>query len=213
MPIEPKVILIHGFLGHPWSMGLLEWRLRGAGRVTEQFGYSSWRASIESIAERLVRRLRRESTAVDVVTHSMGALVLRAALEDVPHAVRRAVMLAPPHHGSPAATRLGRTLRRLFPALAEMSGRPGGYLDTLPTTLPCEFATLAAERDHVVPERSTRLRGEAAHSVVPGRHGSLPFQRDVAELTATFLAYGRFVTTTDAVADWIPCLDSTGGTR
>lgn len=88
-------------------------RLRGAGFKTETFGYSSALHSFDSIVARLTRRLLALAEAGDyvVIGHSLGGVLLRAALTSWPDA------FAHPQHvfllGSPQqASRLAISLRR-----------------------------------------------------------------------------------------------------
>ncbi|HVC94350.1 MAG TPA: alpha/beta fold hydrolase [Pirellulales bacterium] len=103
---RPLVVLIHGLDSGPESWVDLQPRLQAAGRQVAYFNYpndQSIAQSGELLADAL-RTLRREHTGlrVDLVTHSMGALVARWFVEgpDYVDGVRRMVLLAPPNHGT-----------------------------------------------------------------------------------------------------------------
>ncbi len=68
------------------------------------FAYD-WRLSITENARRLRRRISQETAPVDIVAHSMGALIAQEALRQpaVHGRVRTAVLMGPPHLGAPMA--------------------------------------------------------------------------------------------------------------
>lgn len=135
----------------------------------------------------------------DVVTHSMGGLILRKALSRAPELqerIGRIVMIAPPNQGSD----LARFWREKFPVaerlvvplfdLSSESGSPVYELPNLPGEL--EFGVLAAENDHAVSEERTHLAGEREHRILPGRHTSILFRKRTAETVGHFLRHGNF---------------------
>ncbi len=189
---RPTVVLVHGLLAHPLTMWPLGRRLERAGFAVESFGYASWGHSIDAIAGRLARDVLRRTGPVHVVTHSMGAIVLRTAAANHALPLGRVVLLAPPNHGSPVATRLGSPLRRFLPALDQLADRPDSFVNSLPSEPPFEFGVIAAAGDHVVPEPSTHLPGERDHRVLPGRHGLLPFRGETAAEVVHFFRHGTF---------------------
>ena len=107
------VLLVHGLGRTPLSMFGLAAALRRAGHRTRFFGYSSTFESVPRVVTRLARLLRRLAPGpVGLVGHSLGGLLLRHALADVPElCVRRLVLLGSP---SPPA-RAARIACRFFP--------------------------------------------------------------------------------------------------
>ena len=109
-----KILLIHGLGRTPLSMSGLAAALQLAGHETELFGYMAWLHSFDDIARRLRDRLQSLSIAGNygVVSHSLGSILVRAALAKTafpqPACV---VMLAPPNQ----SPRLGRWASRLLP--------------------------------------------------------------------------------------------------
>ena len=106
-PSKPLVLVLHGFNSSPDRIeGLVE-AVRSAGLPCGTYAYPNDQPIAES-AERLASDLK--TLAADhprrhlaLVTHSMGGLVARAAIEDArinPGNVRRLIMIAPPSHGS-----------------------------------------------------------------------------------------------------------------
>ncbi len=174
----------------------LSMRLRNHFEVLN-FGYNSFFQSVRFHADRLFAFLKKlpGDRSFHVVAHSMGAIVVRAALDrgDLKN-LNRFVMLAPPNNGSPIATRLQRGLGRVFPPLKDLSIGEQSYVRRLPTTLPCETGIIAANFDALVPVASTRLDSVVEHTTLNATHNSLLFSKKAAQLTTQFLVAGRFDT-------------------
>lgn len=84
-PPRELVVLVHGLLRTPRSLGSLARSLERDGFATCRFGYPSVRGSLEGHARAFAAELARlEATAggqrLHVVGHSMGNVVARAAL-------------------------------------------------------------------------------------------------------------------------------------
>lgn len=104
-----RVVLVHGMGRTPLSMWRLARTLRRSGFVPELFGYVAAWERFEDIVGRL--RVVLEAAAGDdyvVVGHSLGGLLLRAAVASLPAGVRRPrriIMLATPNHAPRLARR------------------------------------------------------------------------------------------------------------
>ena len=108
-------VLVHAIGRTPASMLLLAGRLRRAGVKCHLFGYAATFESFDRITARLAARLQRvASERYIAIGHSLGGVLLRAALTELPQDVRR------PDHlfliGSPSRSpRLAQKLRRWWP--------------------------------------------------------------------------------------------------
>jgi len=194
-----RVALVHGYLANKVMLAPLAVRLKRRGYAPTPWGYWNIRCSVLVHAERFAARLEAldADPAVDVlhlVTHSMGGIVARAALDRYrPAKLGRVVMLAPPNHGSFVATRAANTFGRFLEPVVELSTVPGSLVNTLPMPPDLDLGVIAAEYDALVSESSTRPDVPHAFVALPTWHTGLLFSRTVADLVAGFLATGRFL--------------------
>src|SRR6185437_948892 len=120
-----NVLLVHGMGRTPASMFRLGAALRRAGHGTAYFGYMPTFQSMASILARLARRLRQLTSLkepVGLAAHSLGGLLVRKALLDVPELrVHRLAMMGTPNRPPRLAAYFWRW--RLFRALTRDCGR------------------------------------------------------------------------------------------
>jgi pimeloyl-ACP methyl ester carboxylesterase len=209
------LVLLHGLGRTPLSMWRLARRAQRHGYRVHNVGYPSRRAPIGSHAEHVGRRLAAIATAegpFDAVTHSLGGIVLRAAVAGgwLPAgALRRVVMIAPPNAGSELADVLARTpLFRLAvgPAGPELRTGADGFPSSLP---PVDFAVgviagsrrsrllfgrvFAGANDGKVSVERASVAGMRDFLVVPRGHTFLMNAPEVVSQLLHFLAHGAFV--------------------
>lgn len=216
---SPPIVLLHGLGRTRYSLWpIAREAMRRCYRV-HNLGYPSRREPIEQLAESVGQRVREiagEEGAVDVVTHSMGGIVLRAAVASraLPaETVRRVVMLAPPNHGSELADRL-RDYRVYRLALGPAGQQIGTNEESVPRRLPPPpfevgiiagrrsanplFArALSGEGDGKVTVASAQLEGMRELVVVDRSHTFMMWAPDVLAHIFSFLETGRFVTASD----------------
>jgi pimeloyl-ACP methyl ester carboxylesterase len=108
-PLRPMVILIHGLDCNRSNWGAMAALLEGQGYQVGYFSYPSDEPIADSgaLLARHMRALREQfpRLPLDMVAHSMGALVARDYVEGDQYAggIDHLILLAPPNHGSPWA--------------------------------------------------------------------------------------------------------------
>jgi pimeloyl-ACP methyl ester carboxylesterase len=192
------VSLVHGFLANKYMLSVLGRRLRGRGYLTNAWGYWNMRCSLLVHAERFARELETLDAdpridTIHLVTHSMGCIIGRAALDRFrPRKMGRFVMLAPPNRGSFVATATAGTFGRILRPVAELSTAENSLVNSLPTPSGVEIGVIAAEYDALITAESTHPDGPHAHVTLPTWHTGLLFKRQTVDVVAAFLATGRF---------------------
>ena len=198
---DEAVILIHGMLAGARSMSRIGRALGDVGLDVVYWNYPTLSGSLRTHGQRLAETIRgmvarRNLRKLHFATHSMGAIVLRVALQavEIPNG-SRAVMLAPPNAGS-RLTRLPMgPFASWFPQLVELSESPDSLVNQLPEPTGIDVGIVAATRDTVVDVESTRLSSQRDHLVLPTTHQKLPNQREAIEQVQYFLAHGTFLRT------------------
>ncbi|MDZ4675670.1 MAG: alpha/beta hydrolase, partial [Gemmatimonadota bacterium] len=133
-----KALLVHGMGRSPASMVLLGQRLGRAGMLTSSFGYVPAIQSFDSIATRLTARLTTLATGGEyiVVGHSLGGLLLRAAIDRLDPSLPRPnhlFMLATPNQSPRLARRFQRNpLYRIYTGDAGQLLADADRLATIP---------------------------------------------------------------------------------
>jgi len=216
------VLLFHGLGRGARSMAPMARALLGAGYAPHAVAYPSTRHAVRdlvgtAVAPEVDRLLEGGAERVHFVTHSLGGVLVRAfaagrADEGRPlPAGSRAVMLAPPHGGSPVAEALRRTpAARLWPGPA--LGDLGLGAESVPLGLGpvrgLEVGVVAGTR-RLVPsgrffdgphdglvsvESAFAAEGLADTATVARTHALIMRAPDVIRLVLAFLETGRFPT-------------------
>ena len=228
--VEGTVVLLHGLGRSENNMRILEWRLEARGYRVCNVGYDTRVATIEDAADEVARAIAVCEPGigpVHFVTHSLGGLVLRALLPRYPDLrPGRAVMLAPPNHGSEIADRL-RDLGWLTAVMGPLAAQLGTRPEDLPKRLPVPsipFGVIAGDdwinpagplwlpspHDGTVSVESTRLEGMRDHIVLPYTHTFIVAAGPVADEVDTFLRRGRFGAEERAAEASESCLGGVG---
>ena len=200
------VLLIHGLVGSKLDMWPLQRKLSRAGYQTCNWSYRSLGLPIETHASRLVEKLCEllNDDSLDrlhLVGHSMGGIILRAALSDErlnsQHQSKfgRLVMLASPNGGSHVATKLKPFLSWAYPSLGQLSDQPDSYVNQLPNSPAArqlEFGIVEATKDRVIHPHALELAGRTDYARVNGHHGVLTWYAQTFKFVEAFLENGRF---------------------
>ena len=111
-PLEPLTVM-------PAIYGQLKLRLVLAGYDVDDHPFD-WRKSLDELGAQLAVRLAAEEGEVQLVAHSFGGLVCRAAIAAGALNVGKVIMLGTPNHGSWATVQGLRGRHWLLRALAEL---------------------------------------------------------------------------------------------
>jgi hypothetical protein len=212
-PSPGTLVLLHGLGRTTRSMKRLASEGVRRGYRVRNIGYSSRRAGIFAHAERVGLAISAlpDDGPLHAVTHSMGGIVLRAALAGgwvAQERIGRVVMIAPPNRGSELADWLSRTPLLRFavgPAGPELCTGAGGVPRTLPPA-PCEIGVIAGAaprgaltaslfggpNDGKVSVAHARVDGMHDFLVVPRGHTFIMNHPEVIMQTFHFLEHGRF---------------------
>ena len=204
------VVLLHGLARSDASMLIMAEALEAEGYRVANSDYDPASGTIVEIAETALPRAIAacgDAPRIHFVTHSMGAILLRAwfAAHDLPRR-GRTVMLAPPNGGSEIVDLLGD-----LAAFEWANGPAGAQLGTdgLPPSLgpvwpgvgviagtrslsPFWSTILPGPDDGKVSVASTRVEGMDDHLTMPVTHTFMMNQPLVIGQVLTFLADGRF---------------------
>ncbi len=208
------VVLLHGLARRPSSMAKLARALADAGYVPVNHGYPSRKHTIEELVDSYLKPLldtlqAAGASRIHFVTHSLGGILLRQYVRRHGAAlVGRAVLIAPPNHGSEIADRL-RPLglfRRFYGPAGQQLGTTS---DQLPGQLPdadFDVGVIAGTRnwnpifkrwlpgpsDGTVSVESTRLGNSTGFIAIPATHLLIIRHPQAIALTLHFLANGSF---------------------
>ncbi|WP_299646355.1 alpha/beta hydrolase [uncultured Jannaschia sp.] len=204
------VVLLHGLARSDASMLVMAEALDAEGYRVSNSDYDPASGTIVEIAATALPRAIAgcgDAARIDFVTHSMGAILLRAwlAAHDLPR-LGRTIMLAPPNGGSEIVDMLGDL------AAFEWANGPAGRelgTDGLPPSLgpvwpgvgviagtrslsPFWSTILPGPDDGKVSVASTRVEGMDDHLTMPVTHTFMMNQPLVIGQVLAFLAEGRF---------------------
>lgn len=206
-------VCFHGFLRTGIAMRPVRSRLVGAGWHHVGLPTARYELSdLDRLGAWAAQQIREASTRVgggrvDVVTHSMGGLVLRASLRHSPP-LRRAVMLSPPNQGAEMAAQVRRLLplhklgwdplAPLLPGAPHLLPLPDGEVE-VGVLVGARNAggrgynpLLGADNDGKVRIDEAPLEGAAEFRVVQARHPSIMARAHVLDLVVRFLRTGSF---------------------
>ncbi|HEY1716802.1 MAG TPA: alpha/beta hydrolase [Verrucomicrobiae bacterium] len=211
---QEEVILLHGLCRTSSSMVKMENALTAAGYKVQNVDYPSRSATIEKLADDAIGKAvgdcqRDGATKIDLVTHSLGGILVRSYLarHTIPN-LGRVVMLAPPNQGSEVVDKLG----WLF-LFKWINGPAGNELGTDKNSTPNKLGAanfpvgiIAGDRsinwinsllipgsdDGKVSVERTKLAGMSDHIVIHTAHPFIMQNREAIRQTIYFLRNGKF---------------------
>ena len=211
---EASVVLLHGMGRTRWSMRKPARALGEAGYHVVNLGYpsTSRHHGIQELAADFIPRAVARcdpGQPIHFVTHSLGGILLRMYLQQ--HKLpggSRAVMLAPPNHGSEVAESLRGWLLYRW-----LMGRPGQQLGTGAESIPLSLKAiemeigiitgnrsfepwfsrlLTGENDGKVSVDSARMPEAGDFLVVPSSHSFIMQNARVIDQVVHFIRQGCF---------------------
>ncbi|MCF7852891.1 MAG: hypothetical protein K9M07_06595 [Simkaniaceae bacterium] len=208
-PIE-QVICLHGFLGWRSKMLPIAKGLEKKGHWVRIWGYSSREKNIQEHSEDLLAYLHQIASqnpgkSISFVTHSMGALVIRAALNHpmCPKEAKkgRALLIAPPNRGCDFAS-----FARKTPLMPLSLGRASGRellnsdrhqfndLGEFPSSM--KILVIAGQsrinplikkpNDGLIKVEETYLSTSHDHIVIEANHDAVLSRKEVVNLATQF---------------------------
>ena len=209
---EHLVLLLHGLGRSPALFKKMERALRTQGYQAVAMAYPSLHGDISAHANNLNALLEKLEGVerVSFVTHSLGGLVVRAALgrgeaKKAHIEVERIVMIAPPNQGSQLAQALGEwklfglilgpsavaIAEGIAPALPKLTGYEIGVVAG-GTGADGFNPWLSGDDDGVVTVAETKLSGMQDFLLLEATHTFLPQKSKALEASLNFLEFGRF---------------------
>lgn len=207
-----SVILLHGLARTNRSLSKLEDKLKQQGFRVINATYPSRKHIVQELVEPTINEALAKcenSQRVHFVTHSMGAILVRAYLKNnTVNNLGRIVMLGPPNKGSQVVDRL-----KNLPGFKLINGPAGMQLgtnvDDLPNTLgPVDYDVgviagsksvnlilsmmLPSPNDGKVSVENTKLAGMNDHIVMPVTHPFMMKNNRVIYQVLHYLINGRF---------------------
>ncbi|MDD4992908.1 MAG: hypothetical protein PHR83_11795 [Paludibacter sp.] len=209
-----KVYIIHGYGGFGLQMEKIHNAIQKSGYESENFTYQSFTKDIDSVAITLFEKIRNENIdTVSFVTHSMGALVVRALYRHLDKNIHfpqiyRFIMLAPPNKGTPVADfykNYGFILPIGGPNVEHMTTDSASYANQLPIPT-CEVGLILAitgkkpwynpfmkdDNDGLISANYAKLGIEKDIVVIKSQHAAMTQNKKVIKLILEFLKTGSF---------------------
>lgn len=208
------VILLHGLGRTRFSMNRLARKLESLGYSVLNRDYPSTRRSMHELVNgylipAVIHCETHEAHRIHVVTHSMGAILVRFYLQNhhLPTG-SRVVMISPPNHGSEVVDCLKkfRLFRRLFGPAALHLGTEAASLPNQLGRIGCETGVIAGDvssdpwfsslfrgpNDGKVSVQSARLEEMQDFMVVRCGHTLIMRSSATIDQVMAFLQHGRF---------------------
>jgi len=212
---QKTAVVLHGLVRSSASMSKMAQALQQVGYDVCNIQYPSRKHSIKKLAVDFVEPevtkclgKRNRNSNIDIVTHSMGGIIVRQLDKSSNLKINRVVMLSPPNHGSELVDQL-----KIFPFFELINGEAGLSLgtdvDSVPNTLgetnfevgiiignkslnPLYSYLILGADDGKVSVASAKLPQMQDFLIVPHSHSFIMNNDEVIEQTINFLEYGKF---------------------
>lgn len=202
------VIILHGLWRSIWAMDPMADYLHRQGYHTINVPYPSFRKPMDDLTRTVHEALKLHGGGrkVHFVTHSLGGIITRRLLRELPPGqTGRVVMLAPPNQGSeiidwlehckplhatlgPAGKALGTRCIDAPPAPEETDT---AVIMGRRSTIPFFRSFLDQENDGIVSVERGRLEGMNEFHVLDTDHTFIATELEVMEMTCRFLRCGK----------------------
>jgi hypothetical protein len=185
------------------SMSQLHYFLERQGYQVYSYSYPSAKNSIHEHAINLNQFIQtlivqHPESHFYLVTHSMGGIIARDALAQLPliqlNKVSGLIMLAPPNQGSVLAkfsTKVFPIISYFIKPLAELSSDKTSYVHNVPIPK-VKIGIIAGRYDAKVPPTSARLKGLTEPEIVNSTHTFIMNNAQTKKLIMNFLEKGSF---------------------
>lgn len=209
-----KVYLVHGFAGMGVELEQIRKAIEKQGYTNEIYYYPSLSKDVNEVSKHLIQKIKSERyDSISFVTHSLGALVVRALYGNIKNEVafpyvHRFVMIASPNQGSPMAdfwNQFGFVKYIVGPNVQNLT--TDSILGAPKYAVPnCEIGLIAGVRnqkngynifiigdnDGLVPKKNAAIGNEKDVVYVKSTHVGLVFNKKTIRYTLNFLKNGRF---------------------
>ncbi|WP_309381644.1 esterase/lipase family protein [Cerasicoccus frondis] len=210
---QKTVVVIHGLAASSGVMWHVEDTLEADGYRVINIDYPSMSKTLGMLAQHVRKQISSQARVdepIDVVTHSMGGILLRTIQHEDPLPnIRRVVMIAPPNHGSealdivaapflaklafgPAGSQMSAVNAERWKALGPAPFEVGVIAGSLGID-PVISSMIPGPDDGVISVESTKLDGMADFVVIHESHPMLVFNGEVMEQMIAFLDTGKFL--------------------
>lgn len=199
----PFVVLIHGLFMNGHQFMTMAQKFAKRSYAVFVYDYPTRKKHIEEHGRDFASYLSNlmnefPQAKINIVTHSLGGIVLRCALpmldEGQKKNIGRAVLLAPPNKGSHIAKFIVKNVRffaDFYKPLHDLDSRSDAPVHTAPLLDDVEFGVIAAKFDWCVASNLSHLENERFHTTLGTHvHSTIMFGHRSFALAEEFIRTG-----------------------